>query len=103
MEHLRVSTITSILKISDTIDLQKVYDCIPISTYILFIEYGSENEPKGFSEKSLKKKRKKKKKKIFYNQITLHVMYVITCSVHAALLRSTFDELQLFVQSPFNP
>ena len=75
MEHLRVSTITSILKISDNIDLQKVYDCIPISTYILFIEYGSVNEPKGFSEKSLKKKRKKKKKTIFYNQITLHVMY----------------------------
>ena len=72
---LRISTITSVLKLSSDIDLKKIYDCIPISdNYIPYIEYGCENNPRGFSEKSLIKKRKKKKKKIFYNQATLHVI-----------------------------
>ena len=75
MENLRVSTITSVLKINNDIDLKKVYDNIPISSYIPFIEYGANNSPKGFSEKLLKKKRKKKKKKIFYNQVTIHVVH----------------------------
>tara|TARA_B110000285_G_C15121679_1_gene617570 strand:+ start:1049 stop:1792 length:744 start_codon:yes stop_codon:yes gene_type:complete len=75
MENLRVSTITSVLKINNDIDLRKVYDNIPISIYIPFIEYGAVNSPKGFSEKLLKKKRKKKKKKIFYNQVTIHVVH----------------------------
>ena len=75
MENLRVSTITSVLKINNDIDLKKVYDNIPISSYIPFIEYGANNSPKGFSEKLLKKKRKKKKKKIFYNQVTINVIH----------------------------
>ena len=75
MENLRVSVITSVLKIDHDIDLRKVYGNIPISSYIPFIEYGANNIPKGFSEKLLKKKRKKKKKKIFYNQVTVHVVY----------------------------
>ena len=75
MEHLRVSTITSILQVSTDIDLRKIYDLTPITKYIPFIEYGAENIPKGFSKKMLRKKRKKTKKKIFYNQATLHVVH----------------------------
>lgn len=73
---LRISTITSVLKLSQIIDLEKIYKQIPISeSYIPYIEYGYNNPPRGFSEKSLIKKRKKKKKKIFYNQATIHVFH----------------------------
>lgn len=73
---LRISTITSVLKLSQIIDLEKIYKLVPISeNYIPYIEYGCDNVPRGFSEKSLIKKRKKKKKKIFYNQSTMHVMH----------------------------
>jgi len=75
MDDLRVSTITSILQISNDIDLRKIYDSVPITTYIPFIEYGAENIPKGFSKKMLRKKRKKTIKKIFYNQATIHVFH----------------------------
>ena len=75
MEHLRISTITCILQISNDIDLKKVYEDVPITNYIPFIEYGAANTPKGFSKKMLRKKRKKTKKKIFYNQATLHVFH----------------------------
>ena len=75
MDHLRVSTITSVLKISTDIDLKKIYKSVPITDYIPFIEYGSDNPPKGFSKKLLKKTRKKTKKKIFYNQATIHVVH----------------------------
>lgn len=75
-KYLRISTITAVLKISHIIDLEKIYKCIPISeNYIPYIEYGSGNPSRGFSEKSLIKKRKKKKKKIFYNQSTIHVIH----------------------------
>tara|TARA_Y100000996_G_C22476951_1_gene624573 strand:- start:108 stop:851 length:744 start_codon:yes stop_codon:yes gene_type:complete len=75
-DNLRISTITSVLKLSKIIDLEKIYREIPISkTYIPYIEYGCDNIPRGFSEKSLIKKRKKKKKKIFYNQSTLHIIH----------------------------
>ena len=73
---LRISTITSVLKLSDIIDLETIYKQLPISeNYIPYIEYGCDNIPRGFSEKSLIKKRKKKKKKIFYNQATIHVIH----------------------------
>ena len=75
MEHLRISTITCILQISSDINLKKIYDSVPITEYIPFIEYGSDNVPKGFSKKMLRKKRKKKKKKSFYNQSTVHVVH----------------------------
>ena len=75
MEHLRISTITCILQISSDINLKKIYDSVPITEYIPFIEYGSDNVPKGFSKKMLRKKRKKKKKKSFYNQSTIHVVH----------------------------
>jgi len=75
MEELRVSTITAILKLSTDINLKQIYNDIPITSYIPFIEYGETNETKGFSKKLLKKKRKKKKKRIFYNQATLHVWH----------------------------
>ena len=75
MDNLRVSTITSVLKISCDIDLKKIYDNVPITKYIPFIEYGSNNPPRGFSKKMLKKVRKKSKKKIFYNQATIHVIH----------------------------
>lgn len=72
---LRISTITSVLKLSQIIDLEKIYKQIPISkSYIPYIEYGCDNIPRGFSEKSLIKKRKKKKRKIFYNQATIHAI-----------------------------
>ena len=41
MEYLKISTITSILKLSNPIDLKGIYDTIPISQYIPFIEYGA--------------------------------------------------------------
>jgi TATA-box binding protein (TBP) (component of TFIID and TFIIIB) len=73
---LRISTITSVLKLSQIIDLEKIYKQLPISEkYIPYIEYGCNNPPRGFSEKSLIKKRKKKQKKIFYNQATIHVIH----------------------------
>ena len=75
MDNLRISTITCILQISSDIDLKKIYDSVPITKYIPFIEYGSDNIPKGFSKKMLKKKRKKTKKKSFYNQATIHVVH----------------------------
>tara|TARA_B100001094_G_scaffold181735_1_gene176101 strand:- start:763 stop:1503 length:741 start_codon:yes stop_codon:yes gene_type:complete len=75
MDHLRISTITSILQISDDIDLENIYKSVPITDYIPFIEYGANNVPKGFSKKLLRKKRKKTKKKIFYNQATIHVVH----------------------------
>ena len=59
MDNLRISTITSILEISTDIDLKKIYDSVPITEYIPFIEYGAANTPKGFSKKMLRKKRKK--------------------------------------------
>ena len=74
-DNLRISTITSVLKISEDINLEKIYNEIPISTYIPYIEYGVNNNPRGFSKKSLRKKRKKKVAKIFYNQSTIHVFY----------------------------
>ena len=75
MDNLRISTITCILQISSDIDLKKIYASVPITKYIPFIEYGSDNIPKGFSKKMLKKKRKKTKKKSFYNQATIHVVH----------------------------
>lgn len=75
MDHLKISTITSILKLSEDINLDKVYKNVPITDYVKFIEYGVDNPPKGFSKKLLKKSRKNKKKKIFYNQVTLHVYH----------------------------
>ena len=75
MENLRISTITSVMNVSSPIDLKAIYDGIPISEYIPFIEYGANNVPRGFSKKALKKKRKKKVKKIFFNQATLHVVH----------------------------
>ena len=75
MDYLRISTITSVLQISTDIDLKKVYDSVPITKYIPFIEYGAANVPKGFSKKMLRRRRKKTKKKIFYNQATVHVVH----------------------------
>jgi len=75
MENLRVSTITSILHISDELNLKDIYEGVPITDYIPFIEYGMDNPPRGFSKKMLTKKRKKKKKKMFHNQATLHVFH----------------------------
>ena len=75
MENLRVSTITSILRISDELNLKDIYEGVPITDYIPFIEYGLNNPPRGFSKKMLTKKRKKKKKKMFHNQATLHVFH----------------------------
>ena len=75
-DGLRISTITSVLKLSQIIELKKIYTNLPISkNYLPYIEYGCDNIPRGFSEKSLIKKRKKKKKKIFYNQATIHVIH----------------------------
>ena len=48
MDHLRISTITCILETSKDIDLGKIYKSVPITNYIPFIEYGSDNVPKGF-------------------------------------------------------
>ena len=45
---LRISTITSVLKLSQNIDLEKIYTKLPISEkYIPYIEYGSGNPPRG--------------------------------------------------------
>lgn len=75
MDILKISTITAVLQLSDDIDLQKVYQCVPITGYIPFIEFGQTNETKGFSKKQLKKRRKQKQKRIFYNQSTIHVFH----------------------------
>ena len=74
MDHLRISTMTAISKLSSDIDLKKLYENFKINDIIHFIEY-RDNPTKGFSEKSLRKKRKKVIKKVFYNQVTLHLFY----------------------------
>ena len=56
MENLRISIITCILEISDKINLREIYDSVPITKYIPFIEYGGATTPKGFSKKMLRKK-----------------------------------------------
>tara|TARA_B100001123_G_C15209225_1_gene986544 strand:- start:41 stop:781 length:741 start_codon:yes stop_codon:yes gene_type:complete len=75
MDHLKISTITSILQVSTDINLKDIYDSVPITKFIPFIEYGKNNPSKGFSKKSLRKKRKNKKKRMFFNQATLHVFF----------------------------
>lgn len=74
-DDLRISTITSVLKVSTDINLEKIYNEIPISKYIPYIEYGVNRESRGFSKKSLRRRRKKKENKIFYNQSTIHLFY----------------------------
>lgn len=75
MENLRISTITSVLHISELLDLQKIYDQVPITNYIPFIEFGENNPPRGFSKKLVTKKRKNKQRKIFFNQETIHIVH----------------------------
>ena len=72
MENLRISTMTAVSKLSDDINLQNLYDNFNINDIVKYIEF-KENEPKGFSKKSLRKTRKKTVKKTFYNQATVHI------------------------------
>tara|TARA_B100000900_G_scaffold156849_1_gene133338 strand:+ start:12084 stop:12830 length:747 start_codon:yes stop_codon:yes gene_type:complete len=72
MEHLRISTMTAVSKLSDDINLQNLYDNLNINDIVKYIEF-KENEPKGFSKKSLRKTRKKTIRKTFYNQATIHI------------------------------
>ena len=65
MDHLRISTITCILQISSDINLKEIYDSVPITEYIPFIEFGSENQPKGFSKKNVTQKKEKGTKEKF--------------------------------------
>ena len=66
---LRISTITSVLKLSTDIDLEKIYKMLPISkSYIPYIEYGSGNPPRGFRESLIKKRKKQKRKYFTINQ-----------------------------------
>ena len=74
MNNLRISTITAISKLSDNINLQNLYDNFNINDVIKYIEF-KDNEPKGFSKKSMKKKRKSTIKKTFYNQATIHIYH----------------------------
>ncbi len=75
MDILKISTITAVLQLSSDIDLKQVYQSVPITRYIPFIEFGQTNKTKGFSKKQLKKRRKEKQKRIFYNQSTIHVFH----------------------------
>ena len=63
---------TAVSKLSDDINLQNLYDNFNINDIVKYIEF-KENEPKGFSKKSLRKTRKKTVKKTFYNQATVHI------------------------------
>ena len=65
---------TAVSKLSDDINLQKLYDNLNINDVVKYIEF-KENEPKGFSKKSLRKTRKKTVKKTFYNQATVHIYH----------------------------
>ena len=40
MDILKISTITAVLQLSSDIDLKQVYQPVPITRYIPFIEFG---------------------------------------------------------------
>lgn len=69
--ELRLSTITAISKLSDSIDLSELFDKLTVDDNIKFLEYGVKY--KGTIDRKNLKKREKNKKKFFYNQITIHL------------------------------
>tara|TARA_B100000902_G_C27220099_1_gene869172 strand:- start:216 stop:962 length:747 start_codon:yes stop_codon:yes gene_type:complete len=73
MEHLRISTMTAVGKLSTDIDLEKMYNSLRIDEIVKFVEY--KKQYKGYSKKLEKKSRKKKEKVTFYNQSTIHIFY----------------------------
>lgn len=70
----RISTITCISQLSNTINLDKLYKNVDINDNIKYIEYGIDNY-KGFAKKRTKKPRKLNKKRTFFNQLTIHLFY----------------------------
>lgn len=72
-KNLRISTITATSKINSSINIERMYNILQINDNILYIEYGNEKN-KGVSQKHISDK-KRTKKKVFFNQITLEVMY----------------------------
>ena len=73
MEHLRISTMTAVAKMSSDLELSQLYDNIDINDIVRFIQHKEEH--KGYSKKLEKKSRKKTKKKTFYNQVTIHIFH----------------------------
>ena len=73
MEHLRISTMTEVSKLSEHINIEKLYESIPIDDIVKFIEY--KTKYKGYSKKLDKKVRKNKVKRTFFNQSTIHIYH----------------------------
>ena len=69
---LRVSTMTLISKISSNVNLLKLYEHLPVTDKITFIDYTT-MPGKGVSYKKTKKSRNNLVKRSFYNQVTLHI------------------------------
>jgi len=69
---LRVSTMTLISKISSNVNLLKLYEHLPVTDKITFIDYTT-MPGKGVSYKKIKKSRNNLVKRSFYNQVTLHI------------------------------
>jgi len=73
MGNLRISTMTAVSKLSEHINIEKLYESIPIDDIVKFIEY--KTQYKGYSKKLDKKVRKNKVKRTFFNQSTIHIYH----------------------------
>ena len=69
--NLRLSTMTGVSKLSDSLNLDKLFNVLEIDKNIKFLEYGVKY--KGEIDLKNLKKRDKGTKKFFYNQITTHL------------------------------
>ena len=65
MDTLRISTMTQIAHISSAINLQKLYEVIPLNTTITYVSLGDKS--KGYKKKQTPSKR------FFFNQMTIHL------------------------------
>mgnify|MGYP003966646695 FL=1 len=73
MENLRISTMTAVSKLSEHINIEKLYESLEINDVVKFIEH--KEKYKGYSKKLDKKARKNKVKRTFFNQSTIHIYH----------------------------
>mgnify|MGYP001243990438 CR=1 FL=1 len=78
---LRISTMTQIGHLSSNIQLEALYEHLPVKGCIRYLEYGDKPgkglraKPKKVSKKSVHPEKPTKRKKYFYNQVTIHLFH----------------------------
>jgi hypothetical protein len=78
---LRISTMTQIGHLSSSIQLDFLYEYLPVKGCIRYLEYGDKPgkgtraKPKKVSKKSVHPEKPTKRKKYFYNQVTIHLFH----------------------------